>query len=308
MAIPARYAMVVAVACSAPPVSHAPPAAPLPPPPAAKVRGARHIEFPSPDDDLSHGAATLIDAYLFVPDTAGPHAAVILLHGCTGMFGPDGDLTPRERDWADRLVAAGYVVMLPDSFGPRHVAETCSRDPDPVRPGFERVRDVSGAIAFLAARVDIDASRIALLGWSHGGSTVLAAVAAREKFKPSGFARDPRVAIAFYPGCAKTLERKDWAPPVAPLHVLIGAADDWTPAKPCQELVDLARAKGGSADIAVYPGARHDFDEPELAVQTVHDVAGTPTHVATIGGDPVARANAIVRVERILRDALHDDR
>jgi dienelactone hydrolase len=268
------------------------------------VRGATHVAFPSRDGDLTADhSPTTIDGYLMLPDGAGPHPAVILLHGCGGLFAHRGDLTARHRDWAERLVAQGYVVLLPDSFGPRHVDEICSNDKPTVRPGHERARDVYGAMEFLATRAEVDASRIALLGWSNGGSTVLEAIAARTRARPAGLAHDARVAIAFYPGCKHVLANTNWLPPAVPLHVLIGAADDWTPAAPCVELVDHASAAGGVVDLVVYPGAYHDFDDPDTAIHVRQNIATTASHVATVGTNPAARADAIARVTAWLHDA-----
>ena len=43
--------------------------------------------------------------------------------------------------------------------------------------------------------------------------------------------------------------------PIAPLLILIGELDDWTPAEPSRKL-----AAGYPVEIKVYPGAHHSFD------------------------------------------------
>ena len=48
--------------------------------------------------------------------------------------------------------------------------------------------------------------------------------------------------------------------PVAPLLILIGESDDWTPAEPCRKLTEIARQAGYPVSIKVYPGAHHSFD------------------------------------------------
>ncbi|MGH7385810.1 MAG: dienelactone hydrolase family protein, partial [Candidatus Rokuibacteriota bacterium] len=47
---------------------------------------------------------------------------------------------------------------------------------------------------------------------------------------------------------------------VRPLLVLIGLADDWTPAARCREMVEAMRGRGADATIITYPGAYHYFD------------------------------------------------
>lgn len=275
---------------------------PVPPAATRAIRGATHVTFPSRDGDLTHSSPTTIDGWLFRPPGAGPFPAVVALHGCAGLYARGGELTARHRDWAERLVGEGYAVLLPDSFSARGVDEICSRDERTIRTAYERNRDAWGALTYLRSQPFVRADRVALLGWSNGAMTVLAAVAAQTRARPAD-AAPPRVAVAFYPGCASTLARADWSP-MAPLHVLIGALDDWTAPQPCEALVARTQAAGGSADIVVYPGAFHDFDDPGMAVHTRGNVASTASGRATLGTNPAARADAIARVTRILRDAL----
>ena len=304
---------LLALACSASsrPAPAAPAVAAVPvaaPPPVAVARvipGATHVTFPSRDGDLTGHAPTEIDAWLLRPPGQGPFSAVILLHGCGGLYRKGGsDLAPRHRDYAERFVEEGYVVLLPDSFSPRGVEEICSRHEQPIRPFYERNSDAYGALVWLEGQSFVRADRIGLLGWSNGGITVLATVARETRSRPADLAHDFRVAVAFYPDCRRTLPRKDWAPPVAPLHILIGEKDDWTRAPPCVELVEHARAEGAPVDIVVYPDAFHDFDDPTMKVHVRSNVGTTASGTATLGMNPAARADAIARVTRIFHDAL----
>jgi dienelactone hydrolase len=270
-----------------------------------EIVGATHVTSPSRDDDLTGGAPTAIDGWLMRPEGAGPFPAVVLLHGCAGLYTKTGnELAHRDREYAERFVKEGYVALLPDSFSARGASEICSHHERTIRPAYERNRDAYGALVWLEHQPFVRADRVGLLGWSNGGITVLAAVAQKTHSRPADLAHDFRVAVAFYPDCRQTLSRQDWAPPVAPLHILIGEVDDWTPAGPCLTLVNEARANGAILDIVVYPGAYHDFDDPEMPVHVRHNVATTESGTATIGMNPAARADAIERVSRIFRDAL----
>ena len=82
------------------------------------------VTFPSFDGGLTGGAPTRLDAVLFRPRGKGPFPAVVLLHGCGGLFkaGTAGEIVARDREWALRLQELGYVAILPDSFNPRGVA------------------------------------------------------------------------------------------------------------------------------------------------------------------------------------------
>ncbi|HWG06402.1 MAG TPA: dienelactone hydrolase family protein, partial [Beijerinckiaceae bacterium] len=86
--------------------------------------------------------------------------------------------------------------------------------------------------------------------------------------------------------------------PRAPVLILVGELDDWTPAAPCRQMVDAARAQGEPIDIKVYPGARHSFDSPNpvryIAERVNSNAPGG--HGATTGGDPTAWDDAVKRV------------
>jgi dienelactone hydrolase len=242
------------------------------------------------------GDGVTLQGWLYAPATPGPHPAVVALHGCAGLEASDGKPGARHDDWGRRLSAEGALALFPDSFGSRGLGPQCRNDEREVRPSRERVADAEAALRFLVARADVDPKAVSLLGWSNGGSTTLYAV--EPKHAPTGvdFAR----AIAFYPGCRLPLEH-GWKSRL-PLLLLIGAADDWTPAAPCQQLVDEAKARGESADIVVYANAYHDFDHPNLPVHEVKHLAFTAagTGAAHTGTNPEARADAIKRVETFL--------
>jgi dienelactone hydrolase len=144
------------------------------------------------------------------------------------------------------------------------------------------------------------------MGGSHGGSTTLAAMRAPDS-DTAPLARDKRegfiAAVALYPGCA-TLPGSGRAHttgvyrPVAPLLILIGEQDDWTPAEPCQKLTAAAQASGYPVRIKVYAGAHHSFDNdrPVRYVATRINANAPGGRGATTGGDPQAWADSIREV------------
>ena len=237
---------------------------------------------------------------IFVPAGRGPHPAVVALHGCAGLYDGKGRLTPRHVDWAERLVARNFVVLFPDSFGSRGAAGQCRSEDRVARPSRERVDDVLAARAYLQRRGDVLKAAIALLGWSNGGSTVLYAI--RKERAPGDAAPDFAAAVAFYPGCRTPYEGGRWHARL-PLLILIGEADDWTPAAPCRALAGDAARAGEPVSIAVYPGAYHDFDHPDLPIRVRRGLAytGDGRGTAHLGTDPAARADAIRRVPAFLR-------
>ena len=82
--------------------------------------------------------------------------------------------------------------------------------------------------------------------------------------------------------------------PLAPVLVLIGDKDDWTPAEPCRRLVETSRAAGYAIDIVVYPGAYHSFDSDHpVRYDARRTNSNSPTGKgATTGGDADAWSDA----------------
>jgi dienelactone hydrolase len=238
---------------------------------------------------------TTIEALLQRPATPAPHPSIVMLHGCAGRDSPRGGVAAREADWAQRFVAAGYAVLLPESFRSRDAASQCTVRDRRILPWQERRADAEGAQHFLAAQPWADRARIALLGWSHGGSTVLAA------FDLPGYA----AFVAFYPGCSRSLRAQGPLPSV-PALILIGHADDWTPAEPCRRLSGF----GSRIAYQEYAGAYHGFDAPDQPVRLrtglAFSVRGDGT--AHLGTDPAARADALRRVPEFLASAMQRNR
>src|SRR6202023_3053708 len=107
-------------------------------------------------------------ALLFRPEGAGPFPTVVALHGCDGLMTRKGVLGTRSRDWAEHLVAAGFVVLFPDSFGSRGLGSQCTVRRRTVRSNRERVADANAARRWLQAQSYVDKNHVALLGWSSG--------------------------------------------------------------------------------------------------------------------------------------------
>ncbi len=233
------------------------------------------------------------------PDGPGPFPAVVVMHDCSGV-GPGSSGAPGR--WAKELVERGYVVVIPDSFTTRgHAGGVCSVplrqrrfDVSPER----RAGDAYAALAYARSLPYVDGRRVGIMGGSHGGTTTLATVFAPASDaeplaaeKRAGFA----AAVALYPRCQ--IQARMYRP-VAPLLILIGDKDDWTPAEPCRKLAEVARGAGHPVTIKVYPGAHHSFDSPNrlryLATRINPNAPGG--RGATTAGDPSAWTDSIRQV------------
>jgi dienelactone hydrolase len=258
-----------------------------------------------PSLDIQHGSSVLLAGHWFPVETSSRiHPAVVLLHGCSGAYDGRGELAPRLRDYAGLLNREGWHVLALDSLGARGVPELCTQRPAArTVTQAHRRKDALGALQWLAARPEVDPERLALLGWSNGGSTVLAATNLRIGDVAAAPAV-PRAAVAFYPGCEAELRRGYEA--AVPLLMLLGGSDDWTPPQPCRDLAAAAATQGGQqVQQVTYDGAGHGFDT--LApVRLRRDVPGgsRPGEGVHVGGHPAARAASREQLLVFLREQL----
>jgi dienelactone hydrolase len=239
----------------------------------------------------------------------------VLLHGCGGMYERSGTLAPRYTELAARLRQMGVAALVLDSLTPRGETELCTqRNGQRQITQSNRRRDALGALQWLAAQPGIDATRLGLLGWSNGGSTVLAATNATHAEAQAATVK-PSLAVAYYPGCASELARG--YRPVAPLLLLVGEADDWTPAQPCKDLAAQAAAAPSEAaapasagaaarpgiQLHLYPGAFHGFDGT-AALRLRRDVpnGSNPGQGVHVGSNPAARVASQQALEAFLRE------
>ncbi len=247
---------------------------------------------------LTPGAPETITARLTRPSGAGPFPAVVVLHGCGGV-------SPQMDRWARWLAARGHVALVVDSFGPRKVSGDClPESPDDI-PVTARFDDAMGALRWLQAQPFVRADRVAAMGFSQGGVYAIAVIngPSLERARRRGVALpEPgfAAAVGVYPGGCFSLVKERV---VRPLLVLIGEADDWTPAAVCREMVESMRARGADASIVVYPGAFHYFDvegQPREVLAHVGNQYRAGGRGATVAYQAEAAADAFRQVEAFL--------
>lgn len=250
--------------------------------------------------DIADGELTL-HASLYRPDGTGPFPAVVALHDCSGLVHHRPITETRHYiEWARLLVTDGFVVLFPDLFGSRGIGPQCHERNRKVRASRERVDDANAARHWLQAQTYVKPDHVALLGWSSGGTAALWTV--RPTAVPRDGSTDFRSAVTFYPSCRR-LHDTAWSARV-PTLILVGAADDWTPASVCQQMVAGARDRSARVQIVVYPGAQHQFDRANSPIKLRTGLVNTvdPAGRAHSGTNPAARADALKRVpEWLLR-------
>jgi len=235
---------------------------------------------------------------LFRPEGDGPFPAVVALHGCGGLIQAHGGMFSRDLVWARELRQEGFVVLFIDSFRSRGFVGGCSTNGEgpPVHPWSDRPRDAYAGLLYLQARPDVVADRIGLIGWSHGGGSVMFTVATDDPARPASLPHgDFRAAVAFYPGWCRPGPLPPTWTPAMPLLVLMGAADNWVTPAACAQVTEAAAKAGAPVDTVLYPGAFHDFDGTE-PVHTISLFSGHKVRGVSVGVDPEAKADAIRRV------------
>ena len=267
-----------------------------------------------------------ITGVLTLPENAsGSVPAVIILHGSSGVS--PGDLV-----WAKRIGKLGIASFVLDSFTGRGVSETQT---DQSRlPLAASIADAFSALRLLATHPAIDAKRIAIMGFSRGGSVAL--YSTLEPFRRAIIDDDLRFAahIPFYPSCgiayvSNYIDK-------SPILMLLGGKDDYTPSAPCVAYADDLRANGATITAKVYPDAYHGFDRDgplrrnqratsarnchgavdlDSGNVTMHNAGGGAvsgsdaaseakeclTYGVTLGGDPEGRETAPGVVETFLK-------
>jgi dienelactone hydrolase len=224
--------------------------------------------------------AFMLKGILNKPQGQGPFPAVVMLHGCSGIQGMSKYLDI----WAQRLASWGYVSLMVDSLGPRGESDICAGDRVFLIPPQLRAQDAYDAKSYLAGLSFVNRDQVALVGWSHGGWTTLLAIDETTYIKNRG---DPfRLAIAFYPYCSIPLQNLN-----APLLILIGELDDWTPAGMCQLNMPSGKMTHETT-LKVYPQAYHGFDFEGM---------NTSKEGHRLRYDPAATADAVEQVKIFLR-------
>ncbi len=253
-----------------------------------------------PSLDAPAGTAVLLPGYWFAASARVPAPAMVLMHGCGGGFDRNGRPGARYAEWAARLNAMGIHVLATDSFTPRGEKELCTQQVGQRRvTQLQRRRDALGALQWLAAQPGVDGQRLGLLGWSNGGSTVLAALNRRHP-EVSAAIVQPSLAVAFYPGCEAELRRG--FEPTGPLLMLLAERDDWTLAAPCKALAGRTRA-GPQPQWESYAEAFHGFDGT-APVRLRRDVPGgaNPGQGVHVGGESAARTASALRLAQFVQE------
>ena len=249
---------------------------------AARASQASHPEESAQIAFKSADGSTDLHGELSLPQGPGPFPAVVVMIPtmCEGYVAPPDS-------WQRAALPSwGYATLLIDSFATRGLTVSACRDFTVLQPS-QTVGDAYGALEFLKSRANIDANRIALIGFGGQGTTALLSdtTEARDRYLrggESGF----RAVFAFYPYCNVEFV-KEIPRAYAPERIFAGERDDISPATRCVELSERLRTRGADVEVTVYPRAEAGFDiVPADTNYEVRDSTATHPGSTTISTHP----------------------
>jgi carboxymethylenebutenolidase len=183
-----------------------------------------------------------VHAYIAKPIGEGPFPTVIMIHE---FFGLNDSMIGR----ADLLAEQGYYVIAPDTFRgsttswiPRAIYQVMTAKPDEINV------DLDSVYAWLETQPDVDADRIAILGFCYGGRTSLAYSLHNNKLAAT---------VIFY-GSPET-DSKVLKNLPGPVLGIFGAADRSIPVEDVNAFDHALTEAGVPHQVSIYDGQPHAF-------------------------------------------------
>jgi len=179
--------------------------------------------------------------YLALPDTAGPHPAVVVIHEAFG-------LNDNIKQISNRFADAGYAALAVDLFTDRNRAICMARYMAGMLMGSVNrygIDDLKSALTFLAKLPEVDVQRMGAIGFCMGGGFAIAWACTDSRLK----------AIApFYAANPRPLEV------VKRLCPVVGSYPEKDFTARAGRSLDQALTRHKIVhDIKIYPNAQHSF-------------------------------------------------
>ena len=196
-----------------------------------------NVTFKSGDETVS--------GYLALPDAPGRHPALIVIHEWWG-------LNNWVKEQAQKFAEQGYVALAPDLYHGQ-VATDPSQAHELSRgmPQDRAVRDLKAAFAYLAGRSEVNKAKIGSVGWCMGGGLSLQLAI-----------HEPQLAACVVNYGAMPTDTGDIQKIHAPVLGNFGGDDRGIPPDAVHAFEAALKAAGKSADMKIYDGAGHAFENP----------------------------------------------
>ena len=225
-------------------------------------QSASYVDFRQLQSRQAPAATVAVPATLSFPDDARDrYPAVVVVHTVAGYRDDNEGL------YAAELRKAGFATLTYDGFAARGTTGVAlARSGPGMWPSG--VADAYAALRLLAGDPRIDASRIAIVGFSFGGEVAhLTALAGLRAALDPGEARFA-AHVAFYPAGVFGAVAEPAAYTGAPVLMLLGEKDDNLPVAKIENYLAYAKAAGSPAPIQIvtYPDAYHAWSVRSLAI------------------------------------------
>tara|TARA_B100001093_G_scaffold111159_2_gene103584 strand:+ start:2187 stop:3155 length:969 start_codon:yes stop_codon:yes gene_type:complete len=205
-------------------------------------------------NDLGNQEKQNVFGKLTIPvDSLNPDKKYPLIIGVAGSMG----WRKHHLEYIKMYQEEGFATFELNSFKSRGISSTVGSQEEVTVAAI--ILDSYRALKKLAKHANINKDKVAITGWSLGGGVTLFSSWVPVKnaiSKELSFAAH----LAFYPPCF--FNPKNLSFTKAPIHILIGEDDDWTPATPCKNLVGIL-SKNNNIGITIYPNSHHGFDSGE---------------------------------------------
>lgn len=187
--------------------------------------------------------------------TKGPYPAVVVSEGLGGVK------TARERRYGRFLAQNGFAVLVVDSFATRGHASS----PHPLRAirvtESMMIADTFAGLEWLAARDDVDASRIGNIGFSYGG--MICILTAYDQIRRHFVDGDARFAshVSYYGPSVPRLE--DYATTGAPIAIMNGELDNNFNEERLQHIAGDLESGGSKVENIIFENVYHQWDSDD---------------------------------------------
>jgi len=202
-------------------------------------------------EDFDNQEKQTVFGKLILPnDSLDPNKKFPLVIGVAGSLG----WGEHHYKYLEMYQKMGIATFELNSFKSRGITSTVGTQNQVTISAM--IVDAYKALEVLSKHPNIDKNKISITGWSLGGGVTLFSAWMPVK---NAINKELKFAshLAFYPPCFIEPENIEFSD--SPIHILIGDLDNWTPAKPCSDLVNKLNKKS-NIGLTIYKDSHHSFD------------------------------------------------
>jgi len=197
----------------------------------------KEVTFKSGEDEVK--------GFLAMPKGKGPYPGIVVIQEWWG-------LNDWMKDQAKRIAAEGYVALAPDLYRGK-VADNPNLAGQLMRglPRDRAMRDLKGALDYLAGVEQVDKNKLGSIGWCMGGGYSLELAL-----------DDPRVTACVVCYGAPVTEKERLKKLKAEVLGIYGAKDKGIPVTAVRTFEKEMKELGQPGRVHIFPDAGHGFMRP----------------------------------------------